>query len=90
MEQFNGGDWHCGRIPGTIVSNTVSGDAPRNADNVRHWGGYLIAENVAPSNLTVLTLAKELFRVLKTFTSVGPKPFAFEEAEELIKKIEGR
>lgn len=90
MEHFNGGDWHCGRIPGTIVSSTVSGDAPRHADNVRHYGGYLIAESVSPSNLTILALSKELYFALK---ELGDSPMcsgARNNAHNLLKKIDGQ
>lgn len=87
MEQFNQGEWHCGRIPGTIVSNTVSDDMPRNADQVRHWGGYLIAESIAPSNLTLLALSKELYVALTELFESPMCSGARNKAHALLKKV---
>lgn len=42
--------WRVGKEPGVVVSNNPVYGGPSGANDFHHYGGYLIAESVSPSN----------------------------------------
>ena len=54
------GLWRKGKGYYSIVSDVLPSDALRGSDEVEAYGGYLIAESVAPSNIPLIAAAPEL------------------------------
>lgn len=58
--KHTGGEWKSGKIAGTVVSDKPA-PGMLGGDYSEYYGGYLIAESIAKSNVPVLSAALDLF-----------------------------
>jgi hypothetical protein len=56
--------WRAGRA-GTVVSDVLPKDACGGSEDKDYYGGYLIAESVAPSMVSLIAAAPELLEALE-------------------------
>lgn len=59
------GTWRAGASSYAVVGDTLAADAVRGSDCTDVYGGYLIAESVAPSNVPFIAAAPDMFRCLQ-------------------------
>ena len=64
METHTKGPWRVNERLLAIVSDEPCTDI-LGAENVEHYGGYLIAESIAPINLSIIAAAPELYDALR-------------------------
>lgn len=57
--------WRAAKCGGAVVSEVLPRDAVRGSDAVHHYGGYLIAESVAPSMVSLISAAPEMLAALE-------------------------
>lgn len=67
MGQHTGGNWKFGKPGDSIVTDVPIEGTPMGADAVDYYGGYLIAESVAPCNRPLLAAAKDMYECLEWF-----------------------
>jgi hypothetical protein len=58
-------NWRKGNCWGSVVSDVLPGDAVPGSDAVEAYGGYLIAESVAPSMIPLISAAPEMLAALE-------------------------
>ena len=83
--------WKYGKICGTVVSECPTHDAFIGSDAVEYYGGYLIAESVAPSNQALIAAAPSMLKALKHLEDFDiPMPYhAWRLVKSAIAKAEG-
>lgn len=64
--------WRKGSGWGSVVSDVLPLDAVGGSEDVEAYGGYLIAESVAPSMLSLVAAAPEMREVLRAFIADDP------------------
>jgi hypothetical protein len=57
-------EWRKGKGWNSVVSDILPDDAVRGSDNVEAYGGYLIAESIAPSMIPLISAAPDLLYAL--------------------------
>lgn len=57
--------WLPGKIPTVVVSNVLPDDAIKGSDDVEHYGGFLIAESVAPSMVPLISATIRMWEALE-------------------------
>jgi hypothetical protein len=57
--------WRAGKTGGAVVSDVLPKDAVGGSDAVDYYGGYLIAESIAPSMVSLVSAAPELLAALE-------------------------
>jgi len=63
METHTKGPWRVNERLLAIVSDEPCTDI-LGAENVEHYGGYLIAESIAPINLSIIAAAPEMYEAI--------------------------
>ena len=63
METHTKGPWRVNERLLAIVSDEPCTDI-LGAENVEHYGGYLIAESIAPRNLSIIAAAPEMYEAI--------------------------
>ena len=63
MKTHTKGPWRVNERLLTIVSDEPCTDV-LGAENVEHYGGYLIAESIAPRNLSIIAAAPEMYEAI--------------------------
>ena len=94
METHTKGPWRVNERLLAIVSDEPCTDI-LGAENVEHYGGYLIAESIAPRNLSIIAAAPEIYAALKdlVYQVQGPDQPAWlclKDARAAIAKAEGK
>ena len=84
--------WRPGKQPDTVVSDWP-GNSPTKDDISFHdfYGGYLVAESIAPENVPVIAAAPEMYELLKRYIAddpCAPGDARFIEEKEIIASIE--
>jgi hypothetical protein len=64
------GPWREGKNYGAVVSDSPIEGGPLGADDVEHYGGYLICESVAKCNNPIIAAAPDMLAALKWITSM--------------------
>ena len=57
--------WRKSKNPTEVVSNKPVADQILGSEDVDHYGGYLVAESVAPSRVNLISSAPEMYEALK-------------------------
>lgn len=57
--------WRKSKISTAVVSNKPVDDQVYGSEDVKHYGGYLVAESVAPSRVNLISSAPEMYEALK-------------------------
>jgi hypothetical protein len=57
--------WRAGTGGGSVVSDVLPRDAVSGSEDAEYYGGYLIAESVAPSMVSLIAAAPELLAALE-------------------------
>lgn len=68
MSHATPGPWQPGKQEGTVVSALPVAGIQHNPDCTAHYGGYLIAESIAPQNIPVVAAGPTLLRRLERTT----------------------
>ena len=63
MKTHTKGPWRVNERLLAIVSDEPCTDI-LGAENVEHYGGYLIAESIAPRNLSIIAAAPEMYEAI--------------------------
>ena len=84
--------WKLGNPRGTVVSAHPQQDALSGADAIEYYGGYLVAESVAPSNQALIAAAPSMLGALKYLEGSDiPMPhYAWWLVKSAIDRAEGR
>ncbi len=57
-------NWKPGKQPGTVVCDRTA-DGPELAHHLDYYGGYLVAESIAPENVPVISAALDLLEACR-------------------------
>jgi hypothetical protein len=57
-------NWRPGKQPGTVVCDRTA-DGPELAHHLDYYGGYLVAESIAPENVGPISAALDLLETLE-------------------------
>lgn len=57
------GPWRPGRLKGTVVSDTPTGEIS-GSDDVDYYGGFLVAESVSARNVSFIAAAPTMLKAL--------------------------
>lgn len=57
--------WRAGKTGGAVVSDVLPKDAVGGSEDADYYGGYLIAESIAPSMVSLVSAAPELLAALE-------------------------
>lgn len=58
-------NWRPGKPPGTVVSDVHSSGMTYSAAGLEYYGGYLVAESIAPGNVGPISAALDLREALE-------------------------
>jgi hypothetical protein len=59
--------WRKSKISTAVVSNKPVDDQVYGSEDVEHYGGYLVAESVAPSRVDLIASAPEMYRAIRAW-----------------------
>lgn len=59
--------WRKGKCGGSVVSDVMPPDGLSGSRDAEYYGGYLIAESVAPSMIPLVAAAPEMREALRAF-----------------------
>lgn len=59
------GPWRRGKVYQSVACDTSNGVIGNSASEVENYGGYLIAESIAPQNIPVITAGPEMLEALR-------------------------
>lgn len=65
--EHTAGPWRSGLCGGSVIADHLVVGGVQGADNIRFYGGYLIAESVAPRNIPIISAAPQLLEVANDF-----------------------
>lgn len=62
--EFTPGPWRIGRLCDALVSDSEQHLPSRGEGSKKYYGGYLIAESIAPQNAELIRRAPEMYNLL--------------------------
>jgi hypothetical protein len=65
------GPWRVGKVGEVVVADLPFEGAPDGYDAIDHYGGYLVAESVAPGNRLLIAAAPDLLEALRELLAAG-------------------
>lgn len=86
------GPWRRGKAHQAVVSDVSNGLIGCTAEEVEAYGGYLVAESIAPDNIDIITAAPDMLAALKNIESDDahmPRAI-WDEIQRAIARAEGR
>ena len=82
------GPWRVGKAAGGILADVPIEGGPLGCEDIAFYGGYLIAESVAPVNRPLLAAAPEMYALLERLATLGSSvPVA--DVRDLLDRIGG-
>lgn len=93
------GPWRIGTSAGAVVADVPIADGVNGTSDVEYYGGYLVAETVAPCNRPLIAAAPKLLNALRelnrawnatSFPCSDRMDAALKDADDAIAEAEGR
>lgn len=89
--------WRPGKQPGTVVTDRIA-DGPELASHIDFYGGYLVAESIAPENVGPISATVDLLEAAKELLAIAYasgrggivefRPHEFDDLADAVAKAE--